>query len=111
MRTSATVWLALALAASAAVAGCGPYRHHYPQPPQNPAVPCTGPHPDRHLIMPGYPNIFLDDATYGGTASWTHEGDPPAGDRCSRPPPDVTPRSIGKAHRLGALDAASRPNG
>jgi hypothetical protein len=42
--------------------------------------------------MPGYPGSFLDDATYGGTASWTHEGDPPVGDRCTPPPANVTPR-------------------
>jgi hypothetical protein len=89
MAGSVKVWLVLA--AFGAVAGC---REHYRQPPERRSVPCVGLQPDRHRAMPGYPNVSLDKGTYGGTSSWTHEGDPPAGDRCTRPPSDVTPRRV-----------------
>jgi hypothetical protein len=69
----------------------GPCRHEFDmgQRPYSEAV-CEAPAPDRH--RPSLPGLVLDDATYGGTASWTFEGDPPAGDRCPAPPPGISPR-------------------
>jgi hypothetical protein len=34
--------------------------------------------------------LMLDDETFGAASSWTREGYPPAGGRCSLPPPGVT---------------------
>jgi hypothetical protein len=58
-----------------------------------PDLSCAAPLPDRHRAVGSTPGLFMDRASYGGTASWTAEGDPPAGDRCPVPPPGVNPRT------------------
>jgi hypothetical protein len=53
---------------------------------------CDGVSPDRRKPS-AWPGVVLGDDGYGGTASWTYEGDPPAGDRCTHPP--VSRRVVG----------------
>jgi hypothetical protein len=46
----------------------------------------------RRPEVPGFPGLYLNDRTYGGTASWTAEGNPPAGDwYAPRPRPTAPP--------------------
>jgi hypothetical protein len=85
MRVLAAVAICLGL-------GCSPYDHHVADPGRRPTHECETARPHRQRSTPGYPGLVITDPWYGGTASWTHEGDPPAGDACPPIPSGVTPR-------------------
>jgi hypothetical protein len=83
--------VAIGLAFGLASQGCMP--RGVPKPPSRTAAPCPDLRAPVRVVFAGWPphGLILDDVSYGGTASWTAEGAPPAGDRCSRPPPSVPP--------------------
>jgi hypothetical protein len=93
------LWLTLA-----AGAGCrfDKSDHHYPEPQPHQDLPCVAPHVEREVTAPGYRGVTFGNEWYGGTSSWTHDGDPPAGDRCPPVPPGVTPRVASPGEKVSA---------
>jgi hypothetical protein len=91
VRRVVSMMLFLTLAAGA---GCklDRYDHHYPEPQPRQYLPCEAPRAVQKTTAPGYPGVIFGFTWYGGSSSWTHDGDPPAGDRCPPVPPGVMPR-------------------
>jgi hypothetical protein len=101
---STTLWLALVAGAGCKFDRIDRADHHYAQPPPHQYLPCKAPHvsAEQKTTAPGYPGLVLTEEWYGGSSSWTHEGRPPAGDRCPPVPPGVTPRMGATGEKLSA---------